>query len=82
MSRAYRSSGAGVAVVAVFILGLIFSVLFAAASGWLFMLAVGVAHAHWITTLPTIGYGTAFIIMVLLGAAFKFISIDVNGSTD
>jgi predicted MFS family arabinose efflux permease len=34
--------------------------------GWLFMLAVGVAHAHWIPQLPTIGYWWSALIIWLL----------------
>lgn len=41
-------------------------------SGWLFMLAVGIAHADWIPTLPTIRYGTACWLMVLLHGAWMF----------
>lgn len=43
----------------------------AALSGWAFMLAVGVAHSEWITTLPTIGFWPAYAIMALLTFAFS-----------
>lgn len=34
--------------------------------GWLFMLAVGVAHAHWVSGLPTIGFWWAVLFMWLM----------------
>jgi hypothetical protein len=34
--------------------------------GWLFMLAVGVAHAHWMPQIPTIGYWWAVLFWALM----------------
>jgi hypothetical protein len=31
------------------------------------MIAVGVVHAHWLTTMPTIGYWPAALVVFLLG---------------
>lgn len=31
--------------------------------GWLFMLAVGIAHAHWVHGLPTIGFWWSVLLM-------------------
>ena len=36
--------------------------------GWFLMLAVGVAHDHWISRLPTLGYWWAVLIYGLLPA--------------
>lgn len=38
------------------------------AAAWLLMLLVGVVHARWFTTLPTIGYWVALAICALLAA--------------
>lgn len=45
---------------------LVLGFLMALLRGWLFMLAVGVAHAEWLPALPTIGYGTSVLIVALL----------------
>ena len=39
-------------------------------SAWMFMLAVGVAHAVWIRSLPTLGYWWSLLLVYLLRAAF------------
>jgi hypothetical protein len=39
--------------------------------GWMPMLAVGVAHIHWIHALPTIGYWWAVLLVVLLRGVFS-----------
>lgn len=39
-------------------------------TAWLFMLAVGVAHAEWIPQLPTIGLWWALLLVVLTRALF------------
>jgi hypothetical protein len=39
-------------------------------SAWMFMLAVGVAHAVWIPGLRTLGYWWALLLVYLLRAAF------------
>lgn len=41
-----------------------------ALNGWLFMLAVDVAHDHWIPQLPTIGYPWATLLAALLSVGF------------
>jgi hypothetical protein len=46
----------------------IFAVLF---GGWMLMLAVGVAHSEWISGLPTIGYKTAVLLVLLLRGVFS-----------
>ncbi len=38
--------------------------------GWWLMLGVGIAHAEWISALPTIGYWWACLLAALLCAAF------------
>lgn len=40
-------------------------------SGWMLMLAVGVAHAEWIRVLPTIGYWWAVLLVLLLRGVFS-----------
>lgn len=37
--------------------------------GWLMMLMVGIIHAQWIPQLPTVDYGTAFLVASLLRGA-------------
>lgn len=58
-----------------FLGGQIALALTALVNGWMLMLAVAVAHEHWITQLPTIGYWWAALITWLLqrgtGAAAK-----------
>lgn len=39
--------------------------------GWIFMLAVGIAHTYWIPALPTIGYWWAVLIVFLLTGTFS-----------
>lgn len=34
--------------------------------GWLFMLAVGIAHLHWLPQLPTIGFWWAVLLMAVM----------------
>lgn len=46
--------------------GLISSLLMSLLKGWLFMLAVGVAHAHWLPNLPTIGFWWSVLFIALL----------------
>jgi hypothetical protein len=41
------------------------------ADGWLFMLAVGVAHDHWLTSMPSIGYWWAVLIVWLARGVFS-----------
>jgi hypothetical protein len=43
----------------------------AAWGGWMLMLAVGVAHRNWLPDLPTIGYWTAALIVLLLRGTFS-----------
>lgn len=40
--------------------------LIALLQGWLFMLAVGVIHAHWIPQVPTIGFWWSVLVWLLL----------------
>lgn len=44
----------------------------ALAMGWLLMLGVGVAHHEWIAAAPTIGFGPAMLLGVII-RAFAFI---------
>jgi len=39
--------------------------------GWMLMLAVGIAHAHWLPALPTIGYWWAVLIVTLMRGVFS-----------
>ena len=39
--------------------------------GWMFMWGVGVAHAHWMPQVPTIGYWWAALIVFLLRGVFS-----------
>jgi hypothetical protein len=48
--------------------------LLALLGGFALMLAVGVAHAHRITTLPTIGYWWSVLLVYLLRGSFTTIS--------
>jgi hypothetical protein len=45
---------------------LLIGFLIALLQGWLFMLAVGVVHAHWIPQVPTIGFWWSVLIWTLL----------------
>jgi hypothetical protein len=42
-----------------------------ATDGWLFMLAVGIAHAEWLPNLPTIGYWWALLLVWLARGVFS-----------
>lgn len=46
--------------------GLITSALLTVLKGWLFMLAVGVAHAGWWPVIPTIGFWWSLLFMALM----------------
>lgn len=48
------------------ITALITSVLTTFLKGWLFMLAIGIAHAEWWRTIPTIGFWTSVVFMAVL----------------
>ncbi|GAA0738543.1 hypothetical protein Drose_04455 [Dactylosporangium roseum] len=48
------------------ITGLITFALLSLLKGWLFMLFLDVAHAHWWPAIPTIGYWWSVLLMVLL----------------
>jgi len=52
------------------IIGVVVGAVTALAAGWLFMLAVGIAHHEWLPQLPTIGYWWAVLIVSLLRGAF------------
>lgn len=54
-----------------FIQSLITSALITLSHGWLFMLAVGIAHAEWVPALPPIGYGWALVLVALLRGVFS-----------
>jgi hypothetical protein len=41
-----------------------------AVAAWMFMLAVGVAHAEWIRELPTLGFWWALLMVVLVRPLF------------
>lgn len=62
----------------VILLWLLLSFVYSALSGWAFMIAVGVAHAEWVPSLPTIGFWPAFIIAMLLGSALRLGSLDFS----
>lgn len=49
-----------------FVTYLVMSLLGWLVTAWEFMLAVGVAHAHWWPALPLLGYRTALVIAFLL----------------
>lgn len=51
--------------------GLLTSALFALAGGFELMIAVGIAHAEWIRSLPTIGYWWAVLLVTLLRGTFS-----------
>ncbi len=42
------------------------SLVMIAFSGWMFMLAVGIVHHEWIRACPTIGFGWAVLLAVLV----------------
>jgi hypothetical protein len=50
--------------------------------GWMFMLAVGIAHAEWIQQLPTIGYWWAVLIVALTRGLFGTIPSTKKGGSD
>lgn len=50
---------------------LITGFLVALTSGWMFMLAVGVIHDHWLPQVPTLGYWWAVLIAWLLSSALS-----------
>ena len=39
-------------------------------AGWLFMLAVGMAHHEWVPPLPTIGFWWAYLLVLLIAITF------------
>lgn len=43
-------------------------------ASWLLMVAVGIAHADWIPALPTIGFMTAWLLTLLVFAAWTSVS--------
>ncbi|HEX2551558.1 MAG TPA: hypothetical protein VHK64_08185 [Nocardioidaceae bacterium] len=45
---------------------LVTSVLATFLKGWLFMLAIGIAHAHWWHSIPTIGFWWSVLFMAVL----------------
>lgn len=45
---------------------LITAVFLAFLKGWLFMLAIGIAHAHWWHAIPTIGYWWSVAFMAVM----------------
>lgn len=51
---------------------LIIGILHAAANGWYLMLAVGIVHHEWIRSCPTIGYGWAVLLAVLVRSALTY----------
>jgi hypothetical protein len=54
--------------------GLFVSTADALLTGWILMLAVGVAHAEWIRQLPTIGYWWAVVLVALTRGLFRAVS--------
>jgi hypothetical protein len=40
-------------------------------NGWLFMLAIGVIHEHWVSALPTLGFWWSVLISWLLRSALS-----------
>jgi hypothetical protein len=61
------------------ITSLITSVLTIFLKGWLFMLAVGIAHEHWVHRLPTIGFWWSVLLMAVLPS---FGSSSTKGKAD
>lgn len=59
-----------------FVIEMIANGLLAALGGLWLMLAVAVAHDHWVSGLPTLGYWWAFLIVFLLQGAFKTVDLD------
>jgi hypothetical protein len=62
--------------IAHFVLGNASNAVMALLGGWMLMIAVGVAHAHWVPALPTIGYWWAALIVWLLQGSFRTIDLD------
>jgi hypothetical protein len=48
-----------------FVAVFVFYVVGVTTTAWGFMLAVGVAHAQWLTSMPTVGYGTSLTIWLV-----------------
>lgn len=44
--------------------------------GWELMLAVGIAHRHWLPMLPTIGYWWTVVIVILIRPLFMPLRVD------
>jgi hypothetical protein len=61
-----RRSERRAAALGKFVQGIIVSAMLTFLKGWLFMLAVGVAHAHWWHTIPTIGFWWAVLFMAVM----------------
>lgn len=69
-----RTTSSGGGVIAVFLAGLVLSVLYALAAGWALMLAVGVVRGEWLPDCPTIGYWPAVLVAALLRTALHPVS--------
>jgi membrane protein YqaA with SNARE-associated domain len=52
-----------------------FTILGVLVSGWLFTLVVGIVRAEWLPSCPTIGFGTATLLMALIHSAWGFQSL-------
>jgi hypothetical protein len=70
--RKEAAAGCVTSIVAGFVRGLF--------GGWMLMLAVGIAHSHWIQELPTIGYWTSATIVYLLHGVFSHLDIKKESS--
>ena len=64
--RDYRPRSRAGKVLAKLLTALFYSAIMALVGGWALMIAVGVVHAHWLTTMPTIGYWPAVVVVFLL----------------
>lgn len=59
---------------------LLVSAVYSLVAGWAFMLAVGVIHHEWIASCPTIGYGWAVVVALLIRWALQAISTSGSDS--
>ena len=62
------------------VVGVVSSVIEAFLGGWLLMLAVGIAHTYWLPALPTVGYWTSVVLVVLLRGVFSRPTTHTSGA--
>lgn len=56
----------------------VFAFFSAAVAGWVFMLTVGVIHAQWLHTMPTIGFGPAILVSILVSLTINTLNFQYN----